>query len=306
MLLLYYLEGIRTPALDTLFSWITHFGEETLILAVGLMLFWCINKREGYYLMCVGLMGTVFNQLLKMYFRIPRPWVRDSNFTIVESARAAATGYSFPSGHTQTSVGLYGCIGRWSKRRAVRIFCVVMCILVPISRMYLGVHTPWDVSVSVLIALALVFGLYPILHDSCDDPARMRPLLGIMALMSITCVLFMHRFPFPADTDLAQLDDAVKNTNSLCGAILGLFLTWELDHRFIRFETAAPLRVQAVKLVVGLALVLGVKALLKPLLLALCSGRPLADLLRYFIVVVTAGCAWPLAFPWLSRRLGAK
>ena len=50
--------------------------------------------------MTVGFFGTLVNQFLKLVCRVPRPWVRDPNFTIVEAARADATGYSFPSGHT--------------------------------------------------------------------------------------------------------------------------------------------------------------------------------------------------------------
>ena len=92
MKLLYLLEGIRTPFGDTFFSLITHLGEETLFIVAGLLFFWCINKYEGYFQLAVGLSGTVINQFLKLVFRIPRPWVKDENFTIVESARAEATG----------------------------------------------------------------------------------------------------------------------------------------------------------------------------------------------------------------------
>ena len=84
---LYFLEGLRNPLCDTLFSLITHLGEETVFIVIGILFFWCIDKWEGYYLLTTGLMGTVINQFLKLWFRIPRPWVRDPDFTIVESAR---------------------------------------------------------------------------------------------------------------------------------------------------------------------------------------------------------------------------
>ena len=100
------LESIRTPFLDSFFSIVTHLGEETFFIVIGLVFFWCINKKDGYYLLSVGFIGTILNQFLKMLFRIPRPWVQDKNFTIVESARAEATGYSFPSGHTQSAIGV--------------------------------------------------------------------------------------------------------------------------------------------------------------------------------------------------------
>ena len=110
---LHFLEGLRNPVFDFLFSIITLFGEETLFMAIGLTFFWCVSKSQGYYLLCTGFVGTVVNQFLKMIVRVPRPWVLDPEFTIVESAREGASGYSFPSGHTQTSVGLFGGIARF-------------------------------------------------------------------------------------------------------------------------------------------------------------------------------------------------
>ena len=236
-------------------------------------------------------------------FRIPRPWVRNPDFTIVESARAGATGYSFPSGHTQSSIGVYGAIARWTRRSAVRIPCIALCVLVPLSRMYLGVHTPWDVGVSALLALALVFGFYPILQKSCDDPRRMRPLLAGITLLAAAYLAFVHFFPFPAAVDADNLAHGTKNAYTMFGSILGVFLTWELDHRVIRFDTRAPLPVQAVKLIAGLVLLMGLKAGIKAPLLALFGGHAIAHALRYFLVVAFAGCIWPLTFPWLNRNL---
>ena len=103
MSVLYFFESIRCSALDAIFSVITLFGEETALLAIGLIVFWCVDKYKGYYLLSVGFLGIIINQTLKMICRVPRPWVKDPNFTIVESAREAATGYSFPSGHTATA-----------------------------------------------------------------------------------------------------------------------------------------------------------------------------------------------------------
>ena len=113
---LYLLEKIRVPVLNEFLLAITALGEETAFLMIGLIVFWCIGKRQGYYLMTVGLAGTVASQLMKIVCRVPRPWVRDSNFTILEAAREAAGGYSFPSGHTQTAVGTFGSIAAFSQK----------------------------------------------------------------------------------------------------------------------------------------------------------------------------------------------
>ena len=65
---LYALESIRTPFLDTVFSLITHLGEEMVFMVVALFVFWCVSKKEGYYLLAVGfalqLLCVVLNKFL--------------------------------------------------------------------------------------------------------------------------------------------------------------------------------------------------------------------------------------------------
>ena len=94
---------LRTPLLDTLMQGVTELGGETLFMLFMLVVFWCVDKNKGYFLMLLCFTGTAVNQMLKITFCIPRPWVLDPSFEIVESARAGATGFSFPSGHTATA-----------------------------------------------------------------------------------------------------------------------------------------------------------------------------------------------------------
>lgn len=304
MELLYWLESIRTPIGDTFFSLITHFGEETLFIIAGLLFFWCIDKMEGYFLLSVGLSGTVINQFLKLWFRIPRPWVKDPNFTIVESARAEATGYSFPSGHTQSSVGIFGGLARWNKTLWLRGISIALCVLVPLSRLYLGVHTPLDVGVSIVIALALVFGLYPLIRNAQNSSKTMRLLLVSMTVLAVAYVLFIEFYPF-ADVDPTNFASGAKNAYTMLGCMLGVWVTYEVDSRYTNFETKAVWWAQLLKLLLGFALIMGIRAGLKTPLYTLTGGHYFADGIRYFIMVLFAGCIWPLSFRRFSL-LGHK
>ena len=162
---LYALESIRTPLLDKIMLVISELGGEAPFLIIAIAVFWCIDKRKGYYLMTVGFFGMILNQFLKILCCVPRPWVKDPDFTIVEPARAGATGYSFPSGHTQNAVALYGGIARCTGSGVLRVVCIVLAVLIAFSRMYLGVHTPLDVGVSFVIATVLVLALYPLMEE---------------------------------------------------------------------------------------------------------------------------------------------
>ena len=257
------LESVRVPALDTLFSGITYFGDELAFLALALLLFWCVDKRTGYYVFVVGLFGTLANQFLKITCRIPRPWVLDPDFTIVEAARAAATGYSFPSGHTQNAVGTFGAIALQTKQRWVRWACIALLLLVPVSRMYLGVHTPLDVGVAFLMALALLAALYPVFRSGEKTQKAMPYLLAAGIVLAGLFVLYVGgiRADFlPGSEDESNLSHAVKNAWTLLGAIAGL----------------------------------------KPAFYALLPAGP-ADCVRYFLVVLLAGCIFPKTFSYFAK-----
>lgn len=305
MSFLYWLEDLRNPIFDFIFSVITLFGEETIFMAVGMIIFWCLNKYDGYYLLCVGFFGTLINQFLKITCRIPRPWVKDPNFTIVESAREAAGGYSFPSGHTQVSVGLFGGIARRSKQKILRGVMIALCVLVPFSRMYLGVHTPWDVAVSVCIALILIFVLHPLFQRAEKDARVMYGILGVLSAIVVAYLLYVSLFPFPESVYLEEnihnLDSARENAYTLLGCMAGLLVLYPVERKWIRFETKAVLWVQIVKVVGGLLLILAVKEGLKMPLDTLFGGHMIARSVRYFFVVLTGGLLWPLTFRFFSK-----
>ena len=245
--------------------------------------------------------GTVLNQFLKLVCRVPRPWVRDPNFTIVESARAEATGYSFPSGHTQNAIGLFGGMARWGGRRWVRLGLTALALVIAFSRMYLGVHTPADVGVSLVLAAALVLGLYPLMRRAQEKPQYMGYVLAAMLVVSGAFVVFVEAYGFSADTDAENLASGIGNAWKMLGAVAGMTLAWLLDRRYIHFETQAVWWVQVIKVVVGMALLLAIKSGLKAPLLALLGHEGLAGGVRYFLLVLAAGAVWPLVFRPMSK-----
>ena len=310
MSFLYLLEGIRNPVLDFIFSIITLCGDEIVFMAVGMIVFWCVNKQKGYYLLSVGFVGTVINQFLKITFRIPRPWVKDPNFTIVESAREAASGYSFPSGHTQTSVGLFGGAALKFKQKAIRIAAIALCVLVPLSRMYLGVHTPLDVGVSIGIALILILVLSPIFEKAEKSPKIMYALLFSLTGIMLTYLCFMSFWQFPEEVfhvdNVHNYTSAVKNAYTLTGCMLGFLVVYTVDLKWLKFDTKAVWWVQIIKTVGGLALVLAVKELLRAPLEAILPANTWARMLRYFLMVIMAGSIWPATFKFFAKLGGKK
>lgn len=299
---LYGLEQLRFPAMTAFMSVITYLGDELCFMAIALLFFWCINKRQAYFIFAVGLAGSIVNQFLKLWFRIPRPWVIDPDFTIVESAREAASGYSFPSGHTQNAVGTFGAIAINSKEKWIRVVCVLLMLIVPFSRMYLGVHTPLDVAVSMLVAAVLISLFYPMFKS--DEQIYKKTLIIMLAVifLSVLYMFFVLLYKFPADIDPHNFASGIKNAYTFMGSLLGLLVVLFVDNKYINFDTKAPLIGQILKYVLGLALVVAVKSLLKAPLNAVFNGGQIANLVRYFLMVLFAGCIWPLSFPFFAGK----
>lgn len=301
MELLYTLEKIRTPFLDTVMGLVTNLGGEAVFIAAAIIVFWCLNKSCGYYMMTVGFAGTIINQFLKLWFRIPRPWVKDPSFTIVESARAEATGYSFPSGHTQNAFAVFGAPARFYKSSALRIAFILLIALTAFSRMYVGVHTPLDVGVSLIVGTVLVFVIYPFFRDMDKSPKKVYIIFGIFILMAAAFVAFVELYDFPAGIDPDNYAEGLKNAYMMLFCAIGLLLTFYIDRRYVRFPTQAVWWAQIIKVVLGLGILLALKAVLKAPLLALFGGHSAAHGVRYFIVILFAGIVWPMTFKFFAK-----
>ena len=298
---LYFLEGLRNPVFDFFFELITKLGEETVFLVVAILFFWCINKREGYFILLSGLFGTLINQTMKLLFRIPRPWVLDPEFTVVGDAKTAATGYSFPSGHTQNITSTLGAIALFKKGRARKIICITVIALVAFSRMYLGVHTPLDVGVSLLIGAALVLALRP-LFASEDNFKKAYPFIVIGAFVcSVAYLIFVLCLSGDTTLDAHNYESGLKNACTLFGCTLGLVGVYFADTYYIRFETEAKWYSQIIKVVLGLGGVLLIKSGLSSPLTLLFGNEFLARCVRYFLIVAFAGIVWPLTFKFFKK-----
>lgn len=293
MAFLYLLEKVRLPGLNEIMLLITRLGEETAFLVLALVMFWCVDKRRGYFVMAVGFMGTMVNQVLKLVCAVPRPWVLDPEFTILEQAREAASGYSFPSGHTSTAVGTFGAIAATEKRRWLGIVCIVLAALVGLSRMYVGVHTPYDVLVGAACAALLVICFKPIVMGNSEK--AMYILMAVLVACGVGYLLYVELYPFPADFDAHNLTSATNNAFTMIGCLCGMLVVYFGEKKWVNFSTAGAWWIQIIKVSLGLGLVLAMKVGLKAplnMLLGELAGRAV----RYFLMVVAAGLIWLMTF----------
>ena len=298
---LHWLESIRSPFLDSLMGLITQLGEDLVFTVVIIGTLWCINKREGFWMFFSWGMGTGINQLVKAICKIPRPWVRDPSLKAVESAIPAATGYSFPSGHTQSVIGLFGSLAVFVRKWAVTILSIVLILLTGFSRMYLGVHTPADVlcAFGIGIVVLALMAWFASLEKRYPNITR----LASAMLIGVSLALLLYAAVSGGEDE--NMLHGLENGWKMLGASIGLSAAWELDRKVLKFETKALWYVQIAKFLVGILGALAIQAGLKQPLLSLFGGSYFAHGVRYLLLTVFVGILYPLTFAWWSK-LGTK
>ena len=139
-------------------SKMTYFGEMNITLIIMALIYWCINKEFGTYLLMGWSGNRVVNGLLKVTVCAYRPWIRDARIVPYADSKATATGYSFPSGHSMNAASLFGGAAiRKELPRLLRIVLGVIFGLIAFSRIYLGVHTPQDILVGSAAGLLVMW-----------------------------------------------------------------------------------------------------------------------------------------------------
>lgn len=295
------LETFRTPFLDAFFLALTKLGEETVFLIVALVLIWCIDKKYGFYILYCGLIGQALNQFMKISFRVERPWIANPDFNPVASAIKEAKGFSFPSGHTQIATTTYGGLALlYRKKKWLMTFFVCLVALVAFSRMYLGVHYPSDVLVSLVINTVLISVVFYFVNritiDRLSRFMRISAFLLILVLFVFSCVMSIGK------TDNEFYADTVDFAAKTFGAVAAFCISWYIDDRYINYSTAAVWHFQIVKVLVGAAIIILIKEGAKPFFVSIGLPVFLSHILRYFLIVFFAGTVWPYLFEKILKK----
>lgn len=294
--LLHLLEQIRTPFWDSFFLTATQLAEQVVVVAVLLVILWCVDKRWGYRLVLTFLCSTFLSQFLKGAFQIPRPWIQDPTLSPVEGAVAGAAGYSFPSGHTQSAGVLYGAVALEGRSLWVRVCGALLVLLVAFSRLYLGVHTPLDVGTSLCLSLVLLVGLRWLFRRF---PRRIQRIWGA-CVAALGALLLLSLAFFAGDESLVR--HSVENMTRLLGILAGLAVARYLDERYIRYETGARWYHQILKVVLGLVVAGAGYVAFKLLFVLLPWQNAGLDALRYGLLVVLCAGIYPAAFRFFRPK----
>ncbi|HEV2851580.1 MAG TPA: phosphatase PAP2 family protein [Thermoanaerobaculia bacterium] len=134
--------GVRP---HTLFLGITFLGASVTLWSLLVLYHWLVDPRFGRRLGIVLALSIITNQILKGAFGTDRPYDLDATLS-TESARSTGGGHGFPSGHTQNASTFWPAFAFRFGRMWLWVVALLIVFAVALSRIYLGVHMPVDVT----------------------------------------------------------------------------------------------------------------------------------------------------------------
>jgi len=259
LLLLQNFREITGGVLDNFFLFITSCAEITVPAMVMACIYWCLDTKIGTYLFFNWSIGVVVCQFLKTFACIYRPWVLDSRVHPIESAIKMAGGYSFPSGHTQTAMSVYGGMAKSFGNKFFKIFMIILVLLVAFSRNYIGVHTPQDVIVSLILGFALLFFVDKMMKWVEGGKNRDLTVLFIVILSAVTLLVYEEFKVYPLDYLNGELlvnpDKMRLSSFPKIGLYLGVFSGWVAARRFVKFDAKiGTVKEKIVRFIIGAAI----------------------------------------------------
>jgi undecaprenyl-diphosphatase len=270
-----------SPSLDAFFASVTFLGDEEFFLLLLPFVYWCVDRRGGARLIVIFLCSTYLNAVAKLIFDQPRPFQYDARVRMI----TGTYGGGLPSGHTQGAVVVWGYLAKVFRQNWLRTLAAILMILIPVSRVYLGVHFPHDLLGGYLLGGA-VLALYLWLAPDVERWLGSRGLVWHLGLAVVVAVAMALTF---------QTQDGVTAGATVAGMGVG----FALERRWVRFAVGDQWRKRVLAFLLGVVVI---ACLWGGLRLAFADLEPalLYRFIRYALTGLWGAVGAPLVFVHLG------
>ncbi|MBQ6490299.1 MAG: phosphatase PAP2 family protein [Solobacterium sp.] len=282
----------------------TFLGEINTVLVIMAVIYWCLSKNAGTYLLMGWSGNRIVNGFLKVTACAYRPWIRDARIIPYGNSMTTATGYSFPSGHSMNASSLYGGGAvRKDFSPVLRIALGITVFLVAFSRIFLGVHTPQDILIGIIAGLTVMRLTVELMKWLKDHPEKdtMVMLAGIAAASLVAVYAALKPYPMDYDAAGKLLVDGHKMANDTfkgVGWCIGFLTGWVLEKRYVVFSTDIPMMTRITRCAVGLLGFYVISLICMPLIKNVIPGAAVTVVTCFLQMFYIA-----YLFPWCITRL---
>ena len=308
---LLWLQDLRNATggmFDEFFNALSKFAVDIMPF-LPFIVFWCADKKWGYRFITSWGIGELVNGIIKLTVCAYRPWVRSDLIEPAGDSKVAATGYSFPSGHTMVATVTYGSVSVWQKdkRKWLSILCGVLILPTAFSRNFLGVHTPQDVVVGLTESILIIWivGMVQKKIEGNEKVTDILTLVGVIAVI-LTLVYILLK-PYPMDYVDGKLlvdpDKMMNDTFKACGAFLGLMIGSYIDRHYLHYEIPAGANALPMLTFVGAAIMFAWKEFFAPATIVAALGDHWGNMIARCIMVILGVCIWPYV---IKRECGRR
>lgn len=227
----HFFQSFASDGLTAFMRFITTLGYLEFFMLFLIILLLAINFKKAFLMFMVLIWTGAITFFFKDYFDLPRPFHVDNTLQLLDGqlpdaatfdfTKRGATSFwgtvpadvlkitrasegienGFPSGHSSIAIAFWGALLLLFRKKWVSAISIALMILIPLSRIYLGVHFLADVIGGVILGAILLAAFYAIvlkpdkLSAFLDQDRYVIGANGITAILLLPPFLFMLILP---------------------------------------------------------------------------------------------------------------
>lgn len=228
----HFFQSFASDGLTAFMQFITALGYMEFFMLFLIILLLSINFKKAFLLFMVLMWTGAITFFFKEYFDLPRPFHVDNTIELLDGQlpgtatfnfskqgaasfwgtlptevlakirQAEGVEHGFPSGHSSIAIAFWGALALLFRKRWVLGVSTALMILIPLSRIYLGVHFLADVLGGITLGAIILAAFYRIVLKPQKLAAFLAKDHYTIGLNRMTAILLLPPFLFMPILDL--------------------------------------------------------------------------------------------------------